>query len=127
MTDVPGLMRNRGWDGADLPSFTLSAWKLFHKATILDGEQGLSRVQSPRAMLRPAGRGTPNMSPSYSAMLSPSSTPKPVLPPRARKRAHRTSEHRLEQSRHLRRVSRDLDAALFHDGQLFHRGALSAG
>src|SRR3984893_6771453 len=114
MTDVPGLMRNIGCSGTALPSFSLSAWKLFHKATIFEGAQGLSSVNSPRARGRPAGRGAPNISPSYSAIRPSSNVPNPIRPSLDRNRAHCTSEHRLELRRHFRGVSRDLDPALFH-------------
>src|SRR3982074_3680586 len=127
MTELPGLMRNSGCVGADLPSFSLSAWKLFHKATILDGVQGLSSVNAPRLRVRPVVCGAPNMSPSYSAICSPSNAPNPIRPSFDRNRAHCILEHRLEQSRHFRGVSRDLDPALFHDGQLLRCGALPAG
>src|SRR3984957_14883454 len=89
MTDVLGLMRNSGCDGGALPSFMPSAAKLFHKATILDGEQGLASANDPSASVRPVARGAPNMSPSYSIMCSPSNTPNPVRPSFDRNRAQR--------------------------------------
>ncbi len=88
MTEVPGLMRNNGWVGADLPSFIASALKLFHRATILDGAQGLCRVNDPRESVRPVACGPPNRSPAYSTMRSPSNAPNPVRPSFDRNRAH---------------------------------------
>src|SRR5271165_120014 len=152
MTDVPGLMRNSGCDGAALPSFIRSALKLFHRATIFDGWQGLVIVHWSRAIVRPVARGAPNRSPSYSVRWVSSNVPNPARPSLDRKRAQRmlgalnrhagappldrapamlehqpTLEHRLEKSRHFRRISRDPDPALFHDRQLLPGGAFSAG
>ncbi len=63
--------------------------KLFHKATIFDGAQGLASVNDPSARVRPVARGASNMSPPYSTMCSPSSTPNPVRPSFDRNRAQR--------------------------------------
>src|ERR1039458_8677621 len=120
-------MRNKGCAGAGLPSFKLTAPKLFHSATILDGRHGLIRMYSPRARERLAGSEAPNISPSYSVMYSPSNVPKPMRPSLERNRAQCTSKHRLEQGRHFRRVSCDFDSALLHDGEFLVRRALPAG
>jgi hypothetical protein len=67
----------------------LSAVKLFHKATILDGAQGLASVNDPSAKVRPVARGVSNMSPPYSTRCPPSNTPNPVRPSFDRNRAQR--------------------------------------
>src|ERR1700722_13636306 len=81
-------------------------------------------LPAPRTMGRPrgAGGGGTHLAACAEAMAASNMLRSKSLEP------HRMSEkHRLEQCRHLRGVSRDLDAALFHDSELFHRGALSAG
>src|ERR1700674_1202851 len=127
MTDVAGLIKNSGCDGACLPILAANAWKLFHSATILPGKHGLNSVNASMPSLRPVARGASNISPSYSRIPSFSSTPNPRRS-LVGKRAHRfTLQHRLEQRRHFSRVARDLDPALFHDGELLVGRAFPPG
>ena len=56
-------MRKSGWLGAALPNFAPRAWKLFHRATILEGWHGFSKVKLPRSHDRPVGPADANNSP----------------------------------------------------------------
>jgi hypothetical protein len=64
-----------------LKSFLAASWwKLFHRQIIFDGSHGV-RTRTPESFsFSPFGLAPANISPVCTAMASPSSVPKPVLP-----------------------------------------------
>src|ERR1700674_1106732 len=87
-TQLAGLMRKSGCDGAALPSFSPSARKLFHNAMILVGMHGATSLMLFLGSFIPVGEDSPNRSPSYSSSQSPSRMPNPDRPSGSLKRAH---------------------------------------
>src|SRR5260221_4985449 len=71
------LRKNSGSGGALSENLAAAWWKLFHRASILVGAQGISHRIRAREMSSSVRSYAQNMSPRYSRTLSPSSTPKP--------------------------------------------------
>src|SRR5665213_1740580 len=86
MTEVLGLIKYKGWAGAGLPIFAASAWKLFHRATILLGTHGASTLSVSAARVASVAVGESNISPAYSRTRPASWAPKPARPVADRKR-----------------------------------------
>ena len=78
--ELLALSKNNGSSGSVTSSLAANAWKLFHIATILVGTHGASNLTSPNAKVSPVGVASANISPSWTAMVSPSTKPKPVIP-----------------------------------------------
>src|SRR3546814_464838 len=124
-------MKTSGSSGCDRPCFPARLRELFHSATSLPGTQGGSRATSDSGSFAPVSSAPANMSPEWTATVSPSRVPKPATPSFS-KRTHwamafslRGSVPRLP-SRRVRRQPRrsDLQRAFLDARRLRRRLAL---
>src|SRR6202012_251055 len=76
-----GAFRNQSGSLGWVKSFLAASWwKLFHRQTIFEGVHGVVIWTSDSFSFSPVGLAPANISPLCTAMLSPSSVPKPVFP-----------------------------------------------
>src|SRR5580658_6837748 len=103
---------------------------------IFEGAHGASKATPPAASLNPVGFGAPNISPEYSAMVSPSSCPNPTLPAADRNRTQRVIGAALRARRvpsggrdQVLRFAADPGVDIVHEliGQELHRAVRSPG